>query len=219
MCGFTEGLPCSAYTATTAATEAKFTPSCNILRISPCSLDLLSTRSAFVLKHPTASCQQHILSALSSFLTTSVLHLSSFIILDLPGGMARVSHGRGESGAAGASSSCSWRAVAMAEPLLGYSILCLQDEHTPHCPSRRLKNRFLLPKIAMALVLLPSNSSRFPGIPNTSLHPSKPRPRCCEGLPGYAVTHRCLCICAACARPVSPYASGANQELRLRDAC
>lgn len=55
----------------------------------------------FGLKHPMASCQERILSALT-FITASVLHPSSFIILYIPGGMARVSHGRRKSWAAGA---------------------------------------------------------------------------------------------------------------------
>lgn len=155
----------------------------------------------FGLKHPMASCQERILSALT-FITASVLHPSSFIILYIPGGMARVSHGRRKSWAAGASSSWYKRREARGHGRAsagGTSILCPQEEHTPHCLSRHPTNGLFLPKAATAFVFPPSNSSHFPGITNTSMHPSKPRPRGPGGSPRlHSDSQMPLCPCRQC---------------------
>lgn len=71
--------------------------------------------------------------------------------------------------------------------------------------SAGIPDRLLLTNVVF--VFPSSNSSRFPGITNTSMRPfakanQGPGRRGC--LPGHTVTRRCLSVCAVCVEPLSP---------------
>lgn len=114
--------------------------------------------------------------------------------------MARASHGRRQSWAAGASSSCSWMPAAMAEPLLGVpaSSACRKSTHLT-APAGTLQAGFCSQTQPWCLCSFPLTVLPSQALPTQPCIQASQGPGGCEGLPDHPVTPRCPCVPADCA--------------------